>query len=101
MIDKVLCKCVNDIDNNGIVNRLHFMSLKIPYPGLTSSKLTKMKNGHLYKWEHCVYRYSFFVNLSPELLNFNFTQEIEDNLERPYGSIASLERSHKINHVTE
>ena len=51
MMDKVLYKCVNDIDNHGIVNRLHFMNLKIRYPGLTSPKLTKVKvkDGRLYK----------------------------------------------------
>ena len=42
----------HDIDNNGIVNRLHFMNLKIRYPGLTSPKLTKVKvkDDRLYKW---------------------------------------------------
>ena len=85
MTEKLLCKCVNDIDNNGIFNLLHFMNLKIRYPALTSKKLRKMKDDQYVKKLDCLYRYSFFVDLSRELLNFNFTQDVEDNLQRAYG----------------
>ena len=95
MMDKVLCKCVNDIENNGIVNLLHFLNLKIRYPGLTSQKLTKMKYGHIYNLTPCIYRYSFFVSLSPELLNFNFTQDVEDNLKRAYGVLVDDDKGMK------
>ena len=76
-MDKVLCKCVNDIDSNGIVNLLHYMHLKIHYPGLTSKKDENLLLP-------TIYRYSFFVDMSPKLLNFNFTQDVEDNFQRAY-----------------
>ena len=95
MKDNLLCECVNDIDNNGIVNLLHLMNLKIRYPGLTSQKLKNVKHGRLYNWNTCVYRYSFFVNLSSELLNFNFTQDVEDNLKHAYGVLVDNDKGMK------
>ena len=79
-MDKVLCKCVNDIDNNGIVNLLHYMNLKIHYPGLTSKK----DENRLLPTDP-IYRQSFFVDMSPKFWNFNFTQDVKDNFQRAYG----------------
>ena len=84
MTEKALYERVNDIDNNDIFKLLHFMNLKIRYQGLTSKKLAKMKDGHYVDWSDRVYRYKFFIDLSPELLNFNFTQDVKDNLQRAY-----------------
>ena len=85
----------NDVNNNGIVNLLHFRNMKIHLPGLTFKKLTKMKDGHYVDWSDCVYRYSFLVDLSPKLLHFNFTQNVEYNLQRPYGGIADDDKGMK------
>ena len=84
MTEKALYECVNDIDNNDIFKLLHFMNLKIRYQGLTSKKLAKMKDGHYVDWSDRVYRYKFFIDLSPELLSFNFTLDVKDNLQRAY-----------------
>ena len=84
MTEKALYERVNDIDNNDIFKLLHFMNLKIRYQGLTSKKLAKMKDGHYVDWSDRVYRYKFFIDLSPELLNFNFTLDVKDNLQRAY-----------------
>ena len=80
--DKLLCECVDDIDNNGIINLLHYMTLKIRYPGLTYKR---DKNQLL----PTIYRYSFLVDLSPRLLNFNFTQDVKDNFQRAYGVLVN------------
>ena len=54
-----------------------------------------MKDGHYVDWSDCVYRYSFLVDLSPKLLHFNFTQNVEYNLQRPYGGIADDDKGMK------
>ena len=86
MTDQLLCECVNDIDNNGIANFLHFMALKIRYPGLTLEKLLKINDGHHINVPNRLYKvvYRLFVHMFPKLLNFNFTQDIEDNLQHAY-----------------
>ena len=86
-MDKVLCKCINDIDNNGIVNILHYMILKIRYPELTY-KNRQLRGNPLYR-QVPIYHYSFFVVLSPNVFTFNFTQDVEDNLKRAQGVLVN------------
>lgn len=37
-LPKELCGCLRDIENNGVLNALQLMALKIKYPGITSGK---------------------------------------------------------------
>jgi len=76
--DGALCACVNDIDGNGIMKMLPFMSLKIRYPGLTAGKVLKLKDGAYASWSGNLYHYSFFNEWSDELAKFNFNQ-VEEN----------------------
>lgn len=73
--DPLLCACVNDIENNGIMKMLPFMSLKIRYPGLTAGKILDLGNGTYADWSGNLYRYAFFNNWSEELSRFNFNEE--------------------------
>ena len=79
-VNKSHCAYVNDVNNNGVINLLYFMTLKIRYPGLTTEKLMKLEDGRYLDMSGNLYTYVFFVEMSPELLQFNFTQEVEDNL---------------------
>ena len=61
------------------------MNLKIRYPGLTYKK-RQLSDQRLYR---VVYRCNFFVVLSPNVLTFNFTQDVEDNLKRVQGVLVN------------
>ena len=94
-VNKSLCACVSDVNNNGIINLLHFMTLKIRYPGLTTEKLMKLEDGRYVDMSGNLYTYIFFVEMSPELLQFNFTQDVEDNLRRAYGVLVDNDKGMK------
>ena len=76
--DNQVCKCVNDIENNGVLKFLHYMALKIRYPetmygksirmskddpqtfGYKDIPITKLDsiNGQ-YGWEGNLYKFEF------------------------------------------
>ena len=94
-LGKSICECVTDVDNNGIMKVMHFMNLKIRYPGLTSGKLMKMEDGGYVDWSGNIYNYTFFVDISQPLLQFDFTQDVEDNLQRAYGELVDDDKGMK------
>ena len=94
-VNKSLCACVNDVNNNGIINLLHFMTLKIRYPGLTTENLMKLEDGRYVDMSGNLYTYVFFVEISPELLQFSFIQDVEDNLRRADGVFVDNDKGMK------
>jgi len=69
-----LCRCLTDVQNNGIMKMLPFMSLKIRFPGITSGMHLQLENGQA-DWSGNIYHYAFFNDWSNELKNFDFSGE--------------------------
>ena len=54
-----------------------------------------MEDGGYVDWSGNIYNYTFFVDVSQPLLQFDFTQDVEDNIERAYGVLVDDDKGMK------
>ena len=74
--DKKVCNCVTDVENNGVLKVLPFMSIRVRYPGIASGQVAPTSGGRYMDTSNQLYKftYQFFNDWEKQLSWFNYTQ---------------------------